>query len=108
MDTRAAHGGEPGALASPRAKAARPEVVGSNPTGPTISYRLFADVLGFFGRIWSLLDQAISSVFFQDYECLFGMKTSVDDSGARIPPHFLMNSGLSLKALGEIRSFGCE
>ena len=45
MDTRAAHGGEPGALASPRAKAARPEVVGSNPTGPTISFRLFADVL---------------------------------------------------------------
>jgi len=39
MDTRAAHGGEPGALASPRAKAARPEVVGSNPTGPTIIKR---------------------------------------------------------------------
>ena len=35
MDTRAAHGGEPGALATLRAKAARPEVVGSNPTGPT-------------------------------------------------------------------------
>jgi hypothetical protein len=36
MDTRAANGGEPGALATLRAKAARPEVVGSNPTGPTI------------------------------------------------------------------------
>jgi len=28
-------GGEPGALVSPCAKAAGPEVVGSNPTGPT-------------------------------------------------------------------------
>jgi hypothetical protein len=51
MDTRAAHGGEPGALASPRAKAARPEVVGSNPTGPTISFRLSADVLWTIGVV---------------------------------------------------------
>ena len=39
MDTRAANGGEPGALATMRAKAARPEVVGSNPTGPTTNSR---------------------------------------------------------------------
>ena len=51
MDTRAAHGGEPGALASPRAKAARPEVVGSNPTGPTSLSRLSADVLCTFGVV---------------------------------------------------------
>ena len=48
MDTRAANGGEPGALATLRAKAARPEVVGSNPTGPTTSIRLLEQILSLF------------------------------------------------------------
>ncbi len=63
MDTRAARGGEPGALASPRAKAARPEVVGSNPTGPTISFRLSADVLWTIGVVsvpWISLVQNVN------------------------------------------------
>ena len=91
MDTRAAHGGEPGALASPRAKAARPEVVGSNPTGPTISFRVPADVLWTIGVVsvpWISLVQNVNcyltspSSWFSGYVML-GPATSSPWGGGR-------------------------
>jgi len=74
MDTRAAHGGEPGALATSRAKAGRPEVVGSNPTGPTNdcgdSPRAFRDKLAMVEHFRTLCGR-------QTAEGTFGIETTL-------------------------------